>query len=334
MTNNWKRDMQTVFISYSHGDAAFVERLIEDLEYSEVRARYDRWILNVGDSILAKLAEEVSVADKIIAVLSPRSVQSTWVRKELALAMAGEMSSAQTKVLPALIEDCTLPDMLIDKVYADFRAEYYHGLFAILRALQPEAQVANISNLGAPKLVEMQAGKRELLRLLNCGDIAQIRTWMERNSYIFKGVIGPTFRSIQIIPHLEVDGGLIDLAIVATQSGRTDISLVLLGSPSLETRENLDVAAVRLSGAVRWCSDNIDLLRHKLLLRMRSGMRRMTSSAHISGTIVIGRRSEYGSDENNLRNEMYKTSGRHIDVMSYDRLIDAYDRLLRSAPGE
>ena len=74
----------------------------------------------------------------MIALLSPTSVQSNWVKKELALAMTGEIEKRSIKVLPALIADCEVPPMLADKFHADFRHSYYWGLRQLFEALCPE----------------------------------------------------------------------------------------------------------------------------------------------------------------------------------------------------
>ena len=97
--------MRTVFIIYSHDDSDFADRLALDLRESDVPATYDKWLLQVGDSIIEKISSTVSEADSVIALLSPSSVKSQWVKKELAIAMAGEISKRDIKVLPALLKD-------------------------------------------------------------------------------------------------------------------------------------------------------------------------------------------------------------------------------------
>jgi len=88
------QQLEKVFISCSHGDTNFADRLVLDLRASDVPATYDKWLLRIGDSIIQKIAAEVSEDDSVIALLSPASVESNWVKKELALAMAGEVKLA------------------------------------------------------------------------------------------------------------------------------------------------------------------------------------------------------------------------------------------------
>ena len=71
--------MESVFVSYSHDDSEFADRLVLDLRESEVPATYDKWVLRVGDSIIEKIADTVADSDGVIALLSPNSVQSNWV---------------------------------------------------------------------------------------------------------------------------------------------------------------------------------------------------------------------------------------------------------------
>ena len=113
--------MDGVFVSYSHKDSEFVDRLIADLRYSDVPAIYDKWLLAVGDSIIEKISSAVTTSAYVIAILSPHSVESAWVKKELSLAMTGELHQNRVKVLPAMVVDCDLPPALSDKLYADFR---------------------------------------------------------------------------------------------------------------------------------------------------------------------------------------------------------------------
>ena len=43
--------MGSVFVSCSHNDSKFADRLVFDLRESEIPATYDKWVLRVGDSI-------------------------------------------------------------------------------------------------------------------------------------------------------------------------------------------------------------------------------------------------------------------------------------------
>jgi hypothetical protein len=74
----------------------------------------------------------------LAVVLSEKSVEAPWVKKELDLAMNREISSGEVVVLPLLYEKCKLPGFLKGKMYADFSKEgdYEDMLDKVLRRLR------------------------------------------------------------------------------------------------------------------------------------------------------------------------------------------------------
>jgi hypothetical protein len=138
----------TAFISYSHKDAPFVDRLAEDLVAGGVGVWLDRWKIMVGDSIADKIQTALHESDYLLLVLSPHSVSSPWVHDELNAARVRQLESRRVVVLPILYQDCDIPPLLKDKRYADCRgARYEQGLRELLAVLAPAPQV------GAPTSV-------------------------------------------------------------------------------------------------------------------------------------------------------------------------------------
>jgi hypothetical protein len=124
-----------VFISYSHEDEGFVDKLAVHLTLSKVHVWVDRWELHVGDSIIAKIQQVIQEASALIVVLSHASVQSEWCKKELSAGLVRELEEKRVVVLPLLLEDCQVPMFLRDKFYADFRTNYDAGLRQVLEAV-------------------------------------------------------------------------------------------------------------------------------------------------------------------------------------------------------
>jgi hypothetical protein len=127
--------IRTVFISYASKDRDFAERLAADLKNSGAGVWFDQWEIKVGDSITQKINEGIRDNDYLAVVLSPDSVASHWVKKELNAAMMKELNSRSVVVLPILYRDCKIPSLIADKRYADFRADYKVGLSEILEVL-------------------------------------------------------------------------------------------------------------------------------------------------------------------------------------------------------
>jgi hypothetical protein len=76
--------------------------------------------IDIGDSLIAKIAEGMKACRYIGVVLSPRSINAPWVQKELDVAINREISAGEVVVLPILYEKCELPSFLKGKLYADF----------------------------------------------------------------------------------------------------------------------------------------------------------------------------------------------------------------------
>jgi hypothetical protein len=121
-----------LFISYSAKDTEFVEKLARDLVSSGVKVWWDKWVMKVGDSLHKKIQEGITNSAWLGVVLSPNSIDSPWVEKELNSALMRELEQKEVFVLPILYKDCQIPLMLKDKVYADFRSSYTQGLEALL----------------------------------------------------------------------------------------------------------------------------------------------------------------------------------------------------------
>src|SRR5262245_34540718 len=107
------------FISHSSLDKdRFVTAFGERLRANGVDAWVDSWEMLPGDSLVEKiLAEGLSGADTVIAVVSRHSLESKWVAEELDHATILRIQSG-TRVLPVLIDkDVVPPPQLRTLVY-------------------------------------------------------------------------------------------------------------------------------------------------------------------------------------------------------------------------
>lgn len=111
----------SIFLSHSHKDKPFVRRLATDLASQGIRVWVDEAEMFIGDSLITKIGEAIDSTDFVGAVLSSHSVDSSWVKRELDIALNHEIDGRRVKVLPLVIDNCTIPPFLIGKVYGDFR---------------------------------------------------------------------------------------------------------------------------------------------------------------------------------------------------------------------
>lgn len=124
----------SIVISYAHEDSHFVNELAANLFKNRVPVWVDRWELRVGDSILRRIESAIQEADALIVVLSKTSVKSEWCRKELTAGLITELEAKSIFVLPIVIEACSIPLFLKDKLYADFRKDKDKALRDLLEA--------------------------------------------------------------------------------------------------------------------------------------------------------------------------------------------------------
>jgi hypothetical protein len=331
--------MQSVFISHAHEDSDFVNRLADDLQSSQVPATFDKWTLQVGDSIFEKLFLAVSASDKIIVVLSPASVVSQWVNAELGLAMAGRLQGQNISVLPVLFRDCPVPSNLSHIEFADFRLSYYSGLRQLLQALCPELFHRVCPLICAKE--QHEADRIEIEELLSLGDLGAIRAWFGNHAYALAALFGELWAVSEAIRDFAFEREHVDFIVINGQSFRYQLWLITLGPPSLTTG-----GSVLLRNEVRKLDRTLKVYRaHGSRFRRTVAVRlsdsygasqlcRPCDDEHpresrlsIGAKLLYGRRHEFGADENRFRNEVYESSNGAFEIVSYDRLIDVFNKI-------
>jgi hypothetical protein len=121
--NCWLPEYSPTFVSYSHSDKAKVGKFVNALHSKGVRIMGD-WEFRGGDSLIQRISQSVSRASFLIVALSPASIGSSWVSKELAIAQNRQLSGkAELRIIPVLFADCDVPEYLRDTLRFDLRAE-------------------------------------------------------------------------------------------------------------------------------------------------------------------------------------------------------------------
>jgi TatD DNase family protein len=139
---------RSAFIIYSHSDSSLAERLANDLRRHSVDVWIDKWKIQVGDSIVAKINQGLGSRDFLIVILTAASIESRWVNLELDAAIVRQLDERGVSVLPILADDSAIPPLLKGKRYADFRGNRYHlGL----------SEVLEVIDAGQPSLVDVNA---------------------------------------------------------------------------------------------------------------------------------------------------------------------------------
>jgi uncharacterized protein YjbI with pentapeptide repeats len=88
------------FISYSHKDQVFAERLHNDLQSKGVRCWLDREDLRAGRKLYEQIDQAIRVHEKVLLVLSEHSMQSEWVMTEIRQARKAQIRDGRRKLFP------------------------------------------------------------------------------------------------------------------------------------------------------------------------------------------------------------------------------------------
>ncbi len=134
--------MASIFLSHSSVDKEFTKELHKILKQNGIESWIDEAEIKIGDSLLQKISEGIKKADYVAIILSPHSMKSHWVERELEMAVNQEIEQGKTKVLPILIENCEIPEYIKTKKYGDFRtsSKTISGIQELLQILNGKAK--------------------------------------------------------------------------------------------------------------------------------------------------------------------------------------------------
>ena len=127
-----------IFISHNHEDKEFARRIADDLRRAGANVWIDEAVIELGDSLIEKIKSGIDDMDYLAVILSPNSVKSKWVLKEVRLAYEQEIEGKRVKVLPLLYKECKPPKFLGDKLGADFSLDenYERSLGLVIKRLR------------------------------------------------------------------------------------------------------------------------------------------------------------------------------------------------------
>lgn len=146
-------DMPRVFISHSKDDREFVEQEIVSILRSH---GWDTWYsrddIRASEQWERSIVQGLRTCDWFLVAMSPRSVQSRWVKDEVHWAMDNRVGH----IVPVLIADCDLLDLHLGMPriqYVDFRHPTEETSKQLLQAFEKVEQEAARTNTGHEPLV-------------------------------------------------------------------------------------------------------------------------------------------------------------------------------------
>lgn len=135
-----------IFISHSNLDAGLVRELNRHLTELDLDTWLDCYELTAGGKLADEIIQAIDQACFLLAVISPNTVNSKWVKKEINHALAKQKQNPGFKVIPLLLKGIT-PDALdfwfdeepVAIVLNDHPNALFEALPQILAAIGQEA---------------------------------------------------------------------------------------------------------------------------------------------------------------------------------------------------
>ena len=93
-------EFYSVFISYSTKDQDFADRLYADLQARGIRCWFAPHDIQGGRKVHEQIDEAIRLHDKLLLVLSDDSMNSNWVKTEIANARAKEVQQGRQMLFP------------------------------------------------------------------------------------------------------------------------------------------------------------------------------------------------------------------------------------------
>ena len=117
-------EKKSVFLSHIERTARSCVN-ISQLKERGIRCWLDEAEILPGDSLIEKIAAGIFEMDYLLCFISEDSIKSSWVTKEISLALTREIEGRRVRVVPAMIGSVLheqLPAAISDKYYLDFRS--------------------------------------------------------------------------------------------------------------------------------------------------------------------------------------------------------------------
>jgi len=104
------RKMKRVFISYSAKDVQIAKDVYDVLRRLGMEAWLDIYEIRPGDDITDRIEDGIKSCQLFVAIITPNSVGSNWVQKELRLAI--EKSEGYNSIVPIILDGIAVPDYI------------------------------------------------------------------------------------------------------------------------------------------------------------------------------------------------------------------------------
>jgi hypothetical protein len=123
-----------VFLSHASGDRQFADRIAKTLRKHGVSVWYSRTHLKGAQQWQDEIGKALRRCDWLVVILSPKTVKSMWVKRELSYALT--QKRFENKIVPILYRKCDYEKLhwtLAGFQMVDLTAGFADGCQALLK---------------------------------------------------------------------------------------------------------------------------------------------------------------------------------------------------------
>lgn len=124
-----------VFISYNKNDKDLAIEIALFLASENINVWFDEWVISAGDSIIEQINKGLENCTHFIIIWSKNASKSNWVRKELQSILIKAIKSKKIKILPIVIDETTVPELISDIRYIKYRGGIERDRWEIIRSI-------------------------------------------------------------------------------------------------------------------------------------------------------------------------------------------------------
>jgi len=169
------------FLSHSSADKPLATAIYRSLRNQAVSIWFDRLELRPGDSLLKGIADGIGNSDCLLVLVTETSNQSRWVEKEVGIALTQEVEGKGPRVIPIVVNGCSVPTMLADKIYVSVDQDG-NGSQEIVPAVFRDSYILDIAL--TPDTLECdERGLREELYEFTRGKFETLRVRIENRNF-------------------------------------------------------------------------------------------------------------------------------------------------------
>jgi hypothetical protein len=156
-----------VFLSHSSNDKPVVRALAERLRRDGLRVWFDEWVIQLGDSIYAKISDGLERSRILLLCMSRNGFGSDWVTVEHQTIFFADPQNRKRRFIPIRLDDANIPAVLRPYKYFDWRNpadDAYQSLLLACKAAAPASEQGSTPSPQAPTDIVNQAQSKPVRR--------------------------------------------------------------------------------------------------------------------------------------------------------------------------